>query len=120
MRRALLDNLEYLADRAALRTGLDCRAYQYSLLHQQSGGIPAPALAFHFSLLTLKNRIAMINQPASETRQLGRYLLAAPLLMTLVLGYSCSQKAESPTPGIITSPTTHGQTLTATNSFRLS
>jgi len=88
LRRAVLDNLEYLADQAALRTGLDRRAYQYSLLRQQPGGVPAPALAFHFSFLTLKNRITMLNQPASTTRQLGRYVLAAPLVMALALGYS--------------------------------
>ncbi|MFD1870853.1 M56 family metallopeptidase [Hymenobacter bucti] len=88
LRRAVLDNLEYLADHAALQTGLDRRAYQYSLLHQQPGGVPAPALAFHFSFLTLKNRITMLNQPASTTGQLGRYLLAAPLVMALALGYS--------------------------------
>lgn len=99
LRRAVLDNLEYLADRAALRTGLNRRAYQYSLLRHQPGGVPAPTLAFHFSLLTLKNRITMLNRPTSTTRQLGRYLLAAPLLMALALGYSCSQKTEPPMPG---------------------
>jgi hypothetical protein len=98
LRRAVLDNLEYLADHAALQTGLDRRAYQYSLLHQQPGGVPAPALAFHFSFLTLKNRITMLNQPASTTRQLGRYLLAAPLVMALALGYSAAHAQVVPTP----------------------
>jgi hypothetical protein len=98
LRRAVLDNLEYLADRAALHAGLDRRAYQYSLLRQQSGGVPAPALAFHLEFLTLKNRITMLNQPASTARQLGRYLLAAPLVMVLALAYSCSQKAVAPAP----------------------
>jgi hypothetical protein len=98
LRRAVLDNLEYLADRAALHSGLDRRAYQYSLLRQQPGGVPAPALAFRFSFLTLKNRITMLNQPASTARQLGRYLLAAPLVMALALAYSCSQKAVTPVP----------------------
>jgi hypothetical protein len=110
LRRAVLDNLEYLADHAALRTGLDRRAYQYSLLRQHPGGVPAPALAFHFSFLTLKNRITMLNQPASTTRQLGRYLLAAPLVAALALAYSCSQKAESPIPG-----STSGQALKMSN-----
>ena len=96
LRRAALDNLEYLADRAALQTGLDRRAYQYSLLHQQPGGVPAPALAFHFSFLSLKNRIAMLNQPVSTTRQLGRYLLAAPLAMLLALGYSAARAQAAP------------------------
>jgi hypothetical protein len=98
LRRAVLDNLEYLADHAALQTGLDRRAYQYSLLHQQPGGVPVPALAFHFSFLTLKNRITMLNQPASTTRQLGRYLLAAPLVMALALGYSSAHAQVVPTP----------------------
>ncbi|AMR28095.1 hypothetical protein A0257_14015 [Hymenobacter psoromatis] len=98
LRRAVLDNLEYLADQAALRTGLDRRAYQYSLLHQQPGGVPAPALAFHFSFLTLKNRITMLNQSASTTAQLGRYLVAAPLVVLLALGYSCAQKVVAPVP----------------------
>ncbi|QKG58178.1 M56 family metallopeptidase [Hymenobacter sp. BRD128] len=95
LRRAVLDNLEYLADRAALHTGLDRRAYQYSLLRQQPGGVPAPALAFHFSFPTLKNRIIMLNQPTSTTRQLGRYLLAAPLLMALALAYT-GARAQTP------------------------
>jgi hypothetical protein len=96
LRRAVLDNLEYLADQAALQTGLDRRAYQYSLLRQQPGGVPAPALAFHFSFLTLKNRITMLNQPVSTSRQLGRYLLAAPLVMALALGYSAARAQTSP------------------------
>ena len=96
LRRAVLDNLEYLADRAALHTGLDRRAYQYSLLHQPPGGVPVPALAFHFSFSTLKNRITMLNQPASTTRQLGRYLLAAPLVMALALGYAGAQAQTAP------------------------
>ncbi|MBJ6143993.1 M56 family metallopeptidase [Hymenobacter sp. BT559] len=98
LRRAVLDNLEYLADHAALQTGLDRRAYQYSLLRQQPGGVPAPALAFHFSFLTLKNRITMLNQPASRAYQLGRYVLAAPLVMLLALGYSAARAQVAPTP----------------------
>ncbi len=96
LRRAALTNLEYLADRAALRAGLDRRAYQYSLLHQPPGGVPGPALAFHFSFLTLKNRIAMLNQPLSSTRQLGRYLLAAPLVVLLTLGYAGARAQTAP------------------------
>ena len=96
LRRAVLDNLEYLADQAALRTGLDRRAYQYSLLRQQPGGVPAPALAFHVEFLTLKNRITMLNQPASTTAQLGRYLLAAPLVMVLALGYAGARAQTAP------------------------
>jgi len=104
LRRAVLDNLEYLADRAALQTGLDRRAYQYSLLHQQPGGVPVPALAFHFSFSTLRNRITMLNQPVSTARQLGRHLLAAPLVMALALGYSAAHAQVAPTPAAAQKP----------------
>ena len=96
LRRAALTNLEYLADRAALRAGLDRRAYQYCLLHQPPGSVPGPALAFHFFTLTLKNRIAMLNQPTSTSRQLGRYFLAAPLAVLLALGYAGARAQTAP------------------------
>lgn len=98
LRRALLDNLEYLADAAALQTGLDRRAYQYCLLRLVPLAIPAPALAFHLHSLTLKNRIYMLNQPHSSARQFGRYLLAGPLVLTLTLGLAAARAKSSPAP----------------------
>ncbi|SFQ79264.1 M56 family metallopeptidase [Hymenobacter arizonensis] len=87
-RRAVLENLEYLADRATVQSGLERRAYQYSLLRQQPGRVPAPALAFRFSASELKKRIARLNQPSSPRRQVYRYVLAAPTVMALALGHS--------------------------------
>ena len=98
LRRALLDNLEYLADAAALQTGLDRRAYQYSLLRLVPLAVPTPALAFHLHSLTLKNRIRMLNQPHSSARQFGRYLLAGPLVLTLTLGLAAARTKPSPAP----------------------
>jgi hypothetical protein len=89
LRRALLDNLEYLADAATLRTGLDRRTYQYCLL-QLSRGPVGPALALPFSFLTLKNRVAMMNTPLSPNGQLARYFLAGPLVVLAALGYSAA------------------------------
>ncbi|MGI4873692.1 MAG: M56 family metallopeptidase [Janthinobacterium lividum] len=89
LRRALLDNLEFLADAATLRTGLDRRAYQYCLL-QLSQGLAGPALALPFTFFTLKNRVAMMNTPLSSTGQLVRYLLAGPLVAVAALGYAAA------------------------------
>lgn len=94
LRRALLDNLEYLADAATLRTGLDRRAYQYCLL-QLSRGPASPALALPFSFLTLKNRVAMMNTPLSSSGQLARYVLAGPLVILAALGYSAAHAREA-------------------------
>ena len=40
----------------------------------------------------------MLNQPASTMGQLGRYLLVAPLVMALALGYSSAHAQVVPTP----------------------
>ena len=94
LRRALLDNLEYLADAATLRTGLDRRAYQYCLL-QLNRGTVGPALALPFTFFTLKNRVAMMNTPLSSRGQLARYFLAGPLVMLAALGYSAAHAREA-------------------------
>ena len=108
LRRALLDNLEYLADAATLRTGLDRRAYQYCLLNLSCGPV-GPALALPFTFLTLKNRVAMMNTPLSSNGQLARYFLAGPLVILVALGYSAAH-ARSPEPVVASaaSPATPG------------
>ena len=92
--RALLDNLEYLADQAVLQSGLDRRAYQYSLL-RLSHGTAGPSLVSHFSLPTLKNRVAMMNTPLSSTGQLARYFVAGPLVLAVTLGFSGARAQEA-------------------------
>jgi hypothetical protein len=94
LRRAVLDNLEYLADEATLRTGLDRRTYQYCLL-QLSQGAAGPALALPFTFFTLKNRVAMMNTPISSNGQLARYFLAGPLVVLAALGYSAAHAREA-------------------------
>lgn len=87
LRRALLDNLEFLADQAVLATGLDRRAYQYSLL-RLSHAPAGPALVSHFTFPTLKNRVIMMNTPLSPSWQLARYFVAGPLVLAVALGIS--------------------------------
>lgn len=94
LRRSVLDNLEYLADHHALQTGLDRRAYQYSLLRLSSGAVN-PTLVSPFTLLTLKNRIAMMNTPSSPTAHSVRYLLAVPLVAAMALGFT-AVRAQKP------------------------
>lgn len=94
LRRALLDNLEYLADHAALQTGLDRRAYQYSLL-RLSQVAAGPALVSHFTFPTLKNRVAMMNTPFSSPGQLAHYFVAGPLVLGLALGASGARAQEA-------------------------
>ena len=95
LRRALLDNLEFLADHAVLQAGLDRRAYQYSLLrlsHEAAG----PSLVSHFTFPTLKNRVIMMNTPLSSTGQLVRYFVAGPLVLATALGFSAARAQSAP------------------------
>ncbi|MDQ2772223.1 MAG: hypothetical protein M3Y54_17190 [Bacteroidota bacterium] len=85
LRRAVLDNLEFLADQAVLAAGLDRRAYQYSLV-RLSQTPPGPSLVSHFTFPTLKNRVIMMNTPHSSAGQLARYFVAGPLALVLALG----------------------------------
>ena len=98
LRRAVLDNLEYLADAAVLETGLDRRAYQYSLL-RLSHAPAGPSLVSHFTFPTLKNRVVMMNTPLSSSGQLARYFVAGPLALALALGVS-GARAQSGGPAV--------------------
>ncbi|MBH8570081.1 hypothetical protein KB206_14420 [Microvirga sp. STS02] len=104
LRRALLDNLEYLADEAVLETGLvDRRAYQYSLL-RLSHAAAAPYLVTSFTFPTLKNRVIMMNSPASALAQTGRYLLALPLALGLALGVGAALSPAAAAPSTLAAP----------------
>ncbi|MGY3088167.1 hypothetical protein ACVWYF_001200 [Hymenobacter sp. UYAg731] len=101
LRRALLDNLEYLADEAVLATGLvDRRAYQYSLL-RLSRAATVPSLVSSFTFPTLKNRVRMMNSPASALAQTGRYLLALPLTLGLALGVGAALSPAAAAPSAL-------------------
>ncbi|HET9505559.1 MAG TPA: hypothetical protein VFO93_18595 [Hymenobacter sp.] len=98
LRRAALANLEYLADRAALPASPGRYAYLRSLVSQQVGGAPVPALAFRPATPTLKKRVLMLSQLPSSPRQLGRYLLAAPLLAAGLLSLAACERPQAVAP----------------------
>src|SRR5665213_2874117 len=54
-RRSVKLNLEYMADEAVLKKGIDRKSYQWNLLHSL---FPSPALVNLFNSSKLKNRIA--------------------------------------------------------------
>jgi Zn-dependent protease with chaperone function len=110
LRRAALDNLEYLADRDALAASPSRYAYQRCLVSQQLQAMPGLALAFRPAIPTLKNRILMLSRLSSSPRQLGRYLLAAPLLAAGLLGLAA---CEHP---LVEQPTTPPPTVLLTKS----
>ncbi|SHI39753.1 TonB-dependent outer membrane receptor, SusC/RagA subfamily, signature region [Hymenobacter daecheongensis DSM 21074] len=92
LRRAVLENLEFITDRAVLRAGLlDSKAYQYSLV-RLSTLAPGSALANHFTFLILKNRIMMMNKPQSSHLHLAKYALVLPLA-AVVMAFTTARPA---------------------------
>ena len=95
LRRAVRENLEFLADRAVLRADLlDAKAYQYGLV-RLSTRAAGTTLANHFTFLTLKNRIIMLNKQRSTAAYLGCYALLIPGVSALLL--ACSAPEVDPT-----------------------
>lgn len=95
--RAVQQNLEFLTDAAVLRAGLvSAKTYQYSLL-RLSGLASGAALATHFTFLTLKTRIMMMNKPASARACLVQYALVLPLAALLALGFDAPTASAQPT-----------------------
>ena len=78
LKRAIKLNLEYIADERVLETGIDSRAYQYSILSCMQ--LPAMPLTNLFTSSKIKLRINMMNTRKTPMRNLYKYALAIPLL----------------------------------------
>ena len=83
LKREIRQNLEYLADSQVLESGIDSKSYQYHLL-QLSYQCPDYKLTNKFNILPIKKRIIMMNQEKSRKSTMLKYILIAPLTLTLV------------------------------------
>ncbi|HIX26241.1 MAG TPA: M56 family metallopeptidase [Candidatus Barnesiella excrementigallinarum] len=107
-------NLEYMADRAALRDEAEKKSYQYLLLDLAQGVRPhTSAIPFNHSFL--KERIAMINSKSSSRLSLCRYLFVAPLFLLLIIGsQSCRQYSDREGENSHSTPSTTTESLPQT------
>lgn len=99
MKKAIKTNLEFITDREVIRSGIDSKEYQYTLLKNHV--LPQntlPVNNFHF--LTIKKRIAMINKKPSNRIQLSNYVLLMPAIMLMVLITGIS-KADFTGTGVV-------------------
>jgi TonB-dependent SusC/RagA subfamily outer membrane receptor len=84
MKTAIRENLEFLTDRAILRSGMDPKAYQYSLI-QVNASQHTVGIANNFNFSHLKNRIMMMNKRKSSRLHIYRYALLACLVCGVLL-----------------------------------
>ncbi|NII25011.1 TonB-dependent receptor plug domain-containing protein [Pseudoflavitalea sp. X16] len=85
IRKAIRQNLEFIADHKVLEAGLDRKQYQYLLL--KVVGAPAFAIASQFNFSSLKKRIAMMNKMRSAKIHLIKFLFVLPLVTILLLAF---------------------------------
>lgn len=85
IRKAIRQNLEFIADEKVLQDGVDKKQYQYLLLKVVGNSNYSIAANFNFS--SLKNRIIMMNQIKSARVQIIRFLFVLPLVAVLLLAF---------------------------------
>jgi len=83
--RAIRQNLEFIADRQVIQSGIDRKQYQYLLLKVM--GNKNFSIANNFNFSSLKKRIAMMNKMRSARRHLIRFFFLLPLLTVLLLAF---------------------------------
>lgn len=92
LRRAIRQNLEFIADQKVLEHGVDRKQYQYLLLKVIGNDQFSIASKFNFS--SLKKRITMMNKMRSAGLHLVKFLFILPLVAVLLLAFRNQQRAD--------------------------
>jgi small-conductance mechanosensitive channel len=85
IKKAVRENLEFIADEAVIRKGIDKKNYQYLLL-KVTGNIPS-SIVSTFKFSSLKNRIVMMNTSKTSRFHLFKFVLLVPMIMLLLLAF---------------------------------
>src|SRR2546423_6064952 len=85
IRKAIRQNLEFIADNKVLESGIDKKQYQCLLL--KVIGISQFSIGSQFNFSSLKKRVAMMNKKQSAKAQLLKLLLLLPVLTIILLAF---------------------------------
>ncbi|RYY61470.1 MAG: M56 family metallopeptidase [Chitinophagaceae bacterium] len=96
LRKAIRQNLEFIADHHVISTGVGRQEYQLLLLHVM--GRRSYGMTSQFNLSSLKNRIMMMNKNRNSRTQLLRFAIIIPLAALLLLSF---RKLNKPHAGNI-------------------
>jgi hypothetical protein len=88
IRKAIRQNLEFIADHKVLENGIDKKHYQYLLLKVTGAAHFSITQQFNFS--SLKKRIIMMNRSRSAKIQLMRFMFMLPLVTIMLLAFRSS------------------------------
>ncbi|MBP7557947.1 MAG: M56 family metallopeptidase [Chitinophagaceae bacterium] len=85
IRKAVRQNLEFIADEQVLQTGIDREQYQYSLL--KVAGNTQFSITNNFNFSSLRKRIVMMNKDKTAATHRVKFILLLPLTAVLLLAF---------------------------------
>lgn len=94
MKKAIVENLEFLTDNRVLEAGVNRKAYQFSLLNVAMQGKPVN-VTNQFNYRILKRRIIMMNKQKSSKLQLGKYLVMIPFLASGMMVFTVTKASQN-------------------------
>jgi beta-lactamase regulating signal transducer with metallopeptidase domain len=93
IKKAVRENLEFIADDTVMRKGVNRKNYQYLLL-KVTGNLPF-SVTNSLKFSSLKNRILMMNKTKTSMFHLLKFLLLAPIIMLLLFAFRGSKGIDS-------------------------
>ena len=104
-KKAMTQNLEFIADSTALRVVSDRIIYQKTLLKVSAPNHCIPITNYFFQSL-IKKRIVMLNKDQSKKRNSLKYLAILPLLTVFMLQFQVKTVAQEKTQDVYAYPET--------------
>ena len=98
---------EYLADEGVLKTGISPRQYQQMIL-DESMGLRVNFLTHPFNVSLIKNRLIMMTKVKSGVWAKGKYIIALPAILILLLAITGTLYSHQVKPSALAS----GQQIT--------
>ncbi len=85
LKKAVQENLEFIADGEVINKGADKKSYQYLLL--KVTGEVTPGITNNLNFSSLKNRILMMNKAKTNRLHLLKFALLIPVITLLLLAF---------------------------------
>lgn len=92
-KNAIKENLEFITDQQVLKSGIDKKVYQYSLVNVITNA-DSQNIGNNFNFKSLKRRIFMMNKASSSRINFGKYVFIVPTIILFVLLFTITKAYE--------------------------
>lgn len=114
LKKAVKENIEFIADREILRKGTDRKGYQYSLVRIGSH-LNGLELVNNFNMNIIRKRILMMNTKESSPLHLGLYALLLPAVILIILLVTVPKQQFAEAAGVFQKPVAIAKSMVVKN-----